>query len=55
MFLAEFFKPMEKTAKFLSGSLEKIGYFPGHSGVSEAGSLLRERPGAFPFDMETEV
>jgi hypothetical protein len=52
MFLAEFFKPTEKTAKSLRSAFLNIFYLPGHSGVSEADSLLRERPGAFPFDME---
>jgi hypothetical protein len=52
MVLAEFFKPMEKRAKPLRSSLQRYFYLPGHSGVSEVDSLLRERPGAFPFDME---
>jgi hypothetical protein len=52
MFLAEFFKEMKKSAKVLRSSLEINCPLPGHSEVSETDSLLRERPGAFPFDME---
>jgi hypothetical protein len=54
MFLAEFFKEMKKTAKVLRSSLEINCQLPGHSEVSETDSLLRERPGAFPFDMENK-
>jgi len=46
---------MKKTAKVLRSSLEKYFYLPGHSAVSETDLLQRERPGAFPFDMEDEV
>jgi hypothetical protein len=55
MFLAEFFKQMKKTAKVSRSSLAINFYLPGHSAVSDTDSLLRERPGAFPFDMEDEV
>jgi hypothetical protein len=54
MSLAEFFKEMKKTAKVLRSSLEINGQLPGHSEVSETDSLQRERPGAFPFNMENK-
>jgi hypothetical protein len=55
MFFAESFQQMKKTAKFYRKSLEINFYLQGHNGVSETGSLLRERLGAFPFDVEDEV
>jgi hypothetical protein len=45
----------EENCKVLSKLTRKIFYLPGHSEVSKTGSLLRERPGAFPFDMEDKV
>jgi hypothetical protein len=53
--LAEFFKQMKKMAKVSRNSLAINFYLPGHGAVSEADSILRERLGAFPFDMEHEV
>jgi len=55
MFLAESFEQMKKTAKLSRSSLELNCYLPGHNEVSETDSLLRERPGTFPFDMEDKV
>jgi len=45
----------EENGKVPSKFTRKNFYLPGHSEVSEAGSLLRERPGTFPFDMEDKV
>jgi hypothetical protein len=55
IFLAEFFKQMKKTAKGPQCLLDINFYLPGHGGVSETESLMRERLGAIPFDMEDKV